>query len=76
MTGTIARTEVDDIREQALEEGREEGNSQGEDTAIAFFSYLYKNGRKEEAEKASQNPELCKKLLKEFKNNGTKAKKN
>ena len=80
MTGTIARTEVDDIREQAFEEcrkqGREEVNSQGEDTVIAFFSYLYKNGRKEEAEKASQNPELCKKLLKEFKNNGSKAKKN
>ena len=67
---------IEEGREQGREEGREEGNSQGEDTVIAFFSYLYKNGRKEEAEKASQNPELCKKLLKEFKNNGSKAKKN
>ena len=50
-----------------LERGIEEGNNQGQNALSALFSYLFDNGRIEDAKKASKDPELRKKLLEELK---------
>ena len=64
MTGTIARTQADDILEQGIEQGIEQGQS----NTAALFSFLFDNGKTEDAQKASKNPKLLKELLAQFKN--------
>ena len=46
MTGTIARTQADDILEQGIEQGIEQGQS----NTAALFNFLFDNGRTEEIE--------------------------
>jgi len=60
MTGAIARTQADDILEQGIE--------QGQSNMAALFSFLFDNGKTEDAQKASKNPKLLKELLAQFKN--------
>ena len=64
MTGAIARTQADDILEQGIEQGIEQGQS----NTAALFSFLFDNGKTEDAQKASKNPKLLKELLAQFKN--------
>ena len=58
MSGAIARTQADEI----LEQGQEEGMN----NSMALFSFLFDNGRVEEAQKASKDPGLFKKLMDQY----------
>ena len=58
MSGAIARTQADEILEQ--------GQEKGMNNAMALFSFLFDNGRVEEAQKASKDPGLFRKLMDQY----------
>ena len=62
MSGAIARTQADEILEQ--------GQEKGMNNAMALFSFLFDNGRVEEAQKASKDPGLFRKLMEQYVSGG------
>lgn len=48
------------------EEGRDEGRSEGQEDILALMQRLFAAGRMEDAQRAAEDKEFCKKLLEEF----------